>query len=108
VSQKPASETPPTTMYKRPPKQPTEPKINIQLYTIAKPKKMSKEETWSNDNYHDSCTEDATFPPKDNLLASSMSHHAMLLDPGPTLGVNDLYWLEFKIAKKVLQVLNKR
>jgi hypothetical protein len=32
----------------------------------------------------------------------------MLLDLGPTQDVNDLRRLEFKIAEKELQVLNKR
>jgi hypothetical protein len=69
---------------------------------------MLEEETWSDDNYHDFYMEDAAFPPKVNLSASSMPHHTMLLDPGPPLNVDDQRRLEFKIAKKELQVLNKR
>ena len=63
---------------------------------------------WLDDNYHDFYMEDATFPPKCNLSALSMPHHAMLLDPRPPLNVDDQHRLEFKIAEKELQVLNKR
>jgi hypothetical protein len=69
---------------------------------------MSEEETWSDDNYHDFCTEDGTFLPKGNLPTSSMYDHVMLPDLGPVLDVDDLYQLEFKIAKKELQLPNKR
>jgi hypothetical protein len=108
VRWRPASETPPAVVYKYPPKPPILPKTNGLPQTTTKPRRMSEEETWSEDNYHDLCTEDGTFIPKGNLPTSSMSHHVMLPDPRPALDVDDLYQLEFKIAEKKLQFLNKR
>jgi hypothetical protein len=37
-----------------------------------------------------------------------MFHHVMLPDPRPALDVNDLCQLEFNIAEKELQILNKK
>jgi hypothetical protein len=108
VRLKPTSKTPPIAIYKCIPKPPTKPKTNSQSHTVAKPRRMLKEEMWLDDNYHDFCKKDAAFPLKGILPASSMPHHAMLLDLGPTQDVNDLRRLEFKIAEKELQVLNKR
>jgi hypothetical protein len=104
----PASKSPPAIAYKCPPKPPTLPKSNGLLQTATKPRRMSEEETWSDDNYHDFCTEDGTFLPKGNLPTSSMYDHVMLPDLGHVLYVDELYQLEFKIAKKELQLPNKR
>ena len=96
----PTFESPLAVAYKCLPKPPTLPKLNGLLQIATKPRRISEEEMWLDDNYHDFYIEDSTFPPKGNLPTSSMSHHVMLPDLGHALDVDDLYQLEFKIAEK--------
>jgi hypothetical protein len=90
MRRKPTFETLLVVVYKCLPKPPILPKANGLLQTATKPRRMSEEDSWSDNNYLDFHTKDGTFLLKGNLPTSNMSHPVMLLDPKHALDIDDL------------------